>query len=255
MPRYSKKSSVFNKEILLENIVGIICAMSIIVALIVSSLWLTRSPQDMILHTNKPLNEPKKEQTLQASSVSNDEIEKIYEQRRAELAAKKAAEEAAIEAERKRIEAEKEKIRQEKQRIVEEKRKAEAEKKRKAEAEKKRKAEAEKKRKAEAEKKRKAEAEKKRKAEAERQRIQNELAAEIALRKKDAAIEKYSVAIADKIRNRWEMPRGLPENLSVKLSIIISASGAVKRASPLPLPKNPDWALTFTKGPITLNLP
>ncbi len=217
-------SKRFNVELLLENIVGIVSAGLVLLGMVASAFWVLNNPKEV---EKKPvIEQPKKVQTVKAESISADTVEKLYQKKRDEIAAKKAADLA----EKKRLQAEKERVEKEKQRLVKEekqkkikalaekkkleeekkrltkekkrlaekerktkeakeKAKAEAEKKHKAEEDRKKaKAEAEKKRKAEEDRKKvKAEAEKKRKAEEERSRIAKELADDIASREAEEA--------------------------------------------------------------------
>ncbi len=173
------------------------------------------------------------------------------------------------EAERKRKAEEERKQKEE----AERKRKAEEERKQKEEAERKRKAEEERKQKEEAERKRKAEEERKRKEEAERllaeQKLKEQLAAEHEARlaaqtEKDAANALSAAAgrIRSSIEENWRRPgdvRGLKvviklrvgRNGEVQNARIVESSGdtrfdesaelAVKKASPLPIPKEPEY--------------
>ena len=190
----------------------------------------------------------------------------------------RAEQQRKAEAEKKRrVEAERRKVAAEKKHKAELKKKAEAEKKRKAEqkkaeAEKKRKAEAARKKaeavrkKAEAEKKRKAE-EARKKAEAEREMRERLAAEQERLRaQRDSAmqrmIDEYGLYIKEKVQRNWIRPSGSNASLSCVVNVrlipggevvdvkIIRSSGnaafdrsveaAVFRASPLPVPSDPE---------------
>ena len=170
------------------------------------------------------------------------------------------------------------KLKEEQARKAEAKRKAEVEKKRKEEQMRKARAEAEKKRKAEAEKKRKAEAEKKRKAElaarrkaeeaAKRKAAEDALQASLAEEQQQLAaarvskeVNRYMAYIREKVQRSWirspDSRPGLTCLVEVRLipsgevidAKIIQSSGdtafdrsveaAVFKASPLPVPKDP----------------
>jgi len=187
--------------------------------------------------------------------------------RKAEVARKKVAAEKKRQAElKKKAEAEK------KRKAEAVRKKAEAEKQRKAEAarkkaaaEKQRKAE-EARKKAEAEKKRKAE-EARRKAEAEREMRERLAAEQERLRaQRDSAmqrmIDEYGLYIKEKVQRSWIRPSGGSERLSCVVNVrlipggevvdvkIIRGSGnaafdrsveaAVFKASPLPVPPDPE---------------
>ena len=197
-------------------------------------------------------------------------------QRRAEAERKKAEAEKQRKAElKKKAEAEKKRkaeVARKKAEAEAKRKKAEAEKKRKAEAARK-KAEAEKQRKAE-EARKKAEAEKKRKAEEARKKAEAEremrerLAAEQErLRaQRDSAmqrmIDEYGLYIKEKVQRSWIRPAGGGASLSCVVNVrlipggevvdvkIVRSSGnaafdrsveaAVFRASPLPVPPDPE---------------
>jgi len=197
---------------------------------------------------------------------------KQAEQRKIEDARKQveAEKQKKVEAERKRKAAAEQKKkadaeRKRKAQLAEKKKKEQAAK-RKAAAEKQKKAAAaaEKKQQAEADRKRKAAAEKKKQAEAARRReaeqaLQQQLAAEQAERDQGIVAE-YTAYIQEKIQQKWNKPVGSPEGLSCTLQVslipggdvarvqIIRSSGdplfdrsvenAVRKASPMPLPKD-----------------
>ena len=196
--------------------------------------------------------------------------------RKQELEAQKVRD---AEAKRKRIEAEKARAVEEKQK-AEARKKAEAKKqveaKKKAEAEKQRKAEEKKKAEAkkQAEAKKKAEAEKQRKAKEEAQRkaaekeMQDRLAAEqesLATQRRSAMqrmIDEYVLYIQEKVQRSWIRPPSSGGELSCTVEVrlipsgevidaqIVRSSGnaafdrsieaAVFKASPLPVPPDPD---------------
>jgi len=191
--------------------------------------------------------------------------------KRAEQKKKREAEQKKAEKKRK-VEQKKKAETEKKRKAAEKRKKAEAEKKRKAEAQRK-KAELEKKHKAEAERK-KAEAEKQRKAEETRQKaaaerdMRERLAAEQEhLRaQRDSAmqrmIDKYGLYIKEKVQRSWIRPSGSSASLSCIVSVrlipggevvdvkIVRSSGnaafdrsveaAVFKASPLPVPTDPE---------------
>lgn len=214
----------------------------------------------------------KREAEVERKRVA-DEKARVAEQRRKAEAKKKAEAEKKRQTElaaKKKAEAEKKrKAEAKKQAELEAKKKAEAEKKRKAEA--KKKAEAEKKRKEEA--KRKAEAEKKRKAEEARRKaaeaeMQARLAAEqerLATQRRSAMqrmIDEYVLYIQEKVQRSWIRPPSSGSDLSCTVEVrlipsgevidakIVRSSGnapfdrsveaAVFKASPLPVPPDPD---------------
>jgi len=166
----------------------------------------------------------------------------------------------------------------------EKRRKAEEEKRRKLEEEKRKKAEAEKRRKAEEARRRKAEEEKRKKAEAERKRreaerrrreeaLKSQLAEEEAFlegesrRKNQALIARYMGKIQAKVENRWLEPPTAKPGMSSTVRIRLAPSGevlvvvtvrssgdsvfdrsveaAVRKASPLPLPPDPNMLPGF----------
>ena len=206
------------------------------------------------------------------------ELEDLKRAREAEERKQKALAEKQRKAEEKRkAEEHKKKLAAEKKRKAEEeKKKLAAEKKRKAEeqekklaAEKKRKAEEDKKKLA-AEKKRKAEAEKKRKEEeAQRQRaeqLRKQLEKEQRVKTQNDAGDALSALvdrIAAAVENNWRRPRTSQSGLTVTISVKVARDGqvlsarvthssgdpffdqsaelAVRKASPLPFPDNPEY--------------
>jgi colicin import membrane protein len=232
---------------------------------------------DAEVERKKKLAEAKR---LEKKRAEQDRLKREQEKKqRAEQQRKAEAEKKRrVEADRRKAEVEKKrkaelkkKAEAEKKRKAEQK-KAEAEKKRKVEAARK-KAEAEKKRKAE-EARKKAEAEKKRKAEEARKKAEAEremrerLAAEQErLRaQRDSAmqrmIDEYGLYIKEKVQRNWIRPSGSDASLSCVVKVrlipggevvdvkIIRSSGnaafdrsveaAVFRASPLPVPSDPE---------------
>ncbi len=223
----------FNVELLLENIVGILAAALVLAGMFASAFWVLNKSNSAPAATTIT---PKKIQTVKANSVNAADIEKLYQKKRDEIAAKKAAELA----EKKRIEKEKQRLIKlekrkkaealaEKKRLAEEKRRIEKEKQRLVELEKRKKAEAlaeknrlqkekerlekiakQKKAEAAAEKKRLAEEkqrlekEKKQQAEAAKQKAEAKRKAEEAARKAKADAEKARIAkeLADDIAAR-----------------------------------------------------
>jgi len=215
----------------------------------------------------------KKRQAEQARLEREKKKKQLAEQKRRAEKQHRAEQKKKAEAEKQRqaVLAHK-KAEAEKRRKAEQKKKAEAEKKRKAEVTRK-KAEAEKKRKAEAARK-KAEAEKKRKAEEARKKA----AAEREMRERLAAeqerlraqresamqriVDQYGLYIKEKVQRSWIRPSGSNASLSCTVNVrlipggevvdvkIVRGSGneafdrsveaAVFRASPLPVPKDPE---------------
>lgn len=232
-----------NKEIFIENAVGIASA-ALVVGIIATSLFWA-GKQKSLSSASSARTQPVAQEVieaprLQATSVSDAEIEKLYEQKRAEIAAEKAAKAAAARAEQQRIADEEARIAAEKARLAEEKRQAEqrareeqqrqeqarqriaeekaaavaAAEKAKAEAlaaEKRAIAEqarlaAEKKRQAEAARK-KAEAEKKRQAEAARKKAEAEKKRQAEAARKKAEAEKKRQAEAARKKAEAEKKR------------------------------------------------
>ncbi len=230
----------------------------------------------------KKRDEERQRQELERKRQQEAE-RKRQERLKAEEAKRRQEEQARREeAERqKRIALEKEKRRkaeEEKRRKLEEeeRKRAEEEKRRKAEAEKRRKAEEAKRRKAEEEKRKKAEAERKRR-EAERRRreeaLKSQLAEEEAFlegesrRKNQALIARYMAKIQAKVENGWLEPPTAKPGMSSTVRIRLAPSGevlvvatvrssgdsvfdrsveaAVRKASPLPLPPDPNMLPGF----------
>ncbi|VAW81232.1 TolA protein [hydrothermal vent metagenome] len=212
------------------------------------------------------------EKRQRAEQQRKAEVEK---KRRVEAEKKRQAEQKKADIEKKRKAELKKKVEAEKARKAEVARKqakAEAEKKRKAE-EARKKAQAEKERKAEearkkaaAEKKRKAE-EARKKAEAEREMRERLAAEQERLRaQRDSAmqrmIDEYGLYIKEKVQRSWIRPSGSSASLSCVVNVrlipggevvdvkIVRSSGnaafdrsveaAVFKASPLPVPKDPE---------------
>lgn len=197
--------------------------------------------------------------------------QQLEEQKRREEQDKLKRLEEQKEAERRKVEEQKRqaelKVKQER----EAKRKAEAEKKRQAELALKKKAEAEKKRK-EDEARKKAEAEQKRKAEEARRKAEQELQARLAAEQaREAAqrqsamqrmVDEYVLYIQEKVQRSWIRPPSSGSELSCTVEVrlipsgevidaqIVRSSGnsafdrsveaAVFKASPLPVPPDPD---------------
>ena len=206
--------------------------------------------------TRKQEEEKKKLEELEKKREQEEQNQKELENKRKEEEKQKALnkEKKKAEAEKKRTEAEKKKEAE-----AESKRK-EAEKKKKLEAEKKRK-EAEKKKKLAAEKKRK-EAEKRRRAEQLRKQLEQEQRVQTRL---DAgnAMNALIDRIAAAVERNWHRPQtsqtGLIVTVRVKVARdgrvistrVVKSSGdrffdqsaetAVKKASPLPFPANPEY--------------
>ena len=195
-----------------------------------------------------------KQRAEQERLQREQEKKRLVEEKRKAEAEKKRRAEAGF----KKAEAER-------KRKAELKKKAEAEEKRKAEAEKKRKAE-EARQKAEAEKKRKAE-EARQKAEAEREMRERLAAEQERLRaQRDSAmqrmIDEYGLYIKEKVQRSWIRPSAGSSSLSCVVNVrlipggevvdvtIVQSSGnaafdrsveaAVFKASPLPVPQDPE---------------
>ncbi|WP_455235161.1 cell envelope integrity protein TolA [Thiogranum longum] len=212
---------------------------------------------------------------LEEQAAEAQRKRKQEEQRLAELQRKKQEEakrQAETERKRKAELAAKKKAEAERKRQEEEKRKAEAEAERKRQEEEKRKAEAERKR--QEEEKRKAEAERKLKAEEEARRkaaeqeMQARLAAEqerLATQRRSAMqrmIDEYVVYIQEKVQRSWIRPPSSGSELSCTVEVRLIPSGevidativrgsgnpafdrsveaAVFKASPLPVPPDPE---------------
>jgi len=220
---------------------------------------------DAEVENKKKLEEARKLEKQRAEQAQlkreQEKKQQAERERKAEVEKKHKAEEAL-----------KRKAELKKKAETEKKRKVEAERK-KAEAEKQRKAEAEKKRKAEVARK-KAEAEKKRKAEEARQKA----AAESEMRKRIAAeqarlrakgdsamqrmIDEYGLYIKERVRRSWLLASGSNASLSCAVNVRLIAGGgvvdvkivrssgnaafdrsveaAVFKASPLPVPPDPE---------------
>ncbi len=204
------------------------------------------------------------EKRQRAEQQRKAEVEK---KRRVEAEKKRQAEQKKADIEKKRKAELKKKVEAEKARkaeVVRKKAKAEAERK-KAEVERKRKAE-EARKKAAAEKKRKAE-EARKKAEAEREMRERLAAEQERLRaQRDSAmqrmIDEYGLYIKEKVQRSWIRPSGSSASLSCVVNVrlipggevvdvkIVRSSGnaafdrsveaAVFKASPLPVPKDPE---------------
>ncbi len=217
---------------------------------------------------------------IEATAIDNEVLEQKKEKKRALEREKqrRIAEEKKrkAELERKR----KEEIKRKKEEQI---RKAEAEKKRKKEAELKRKKEAEKKaaekkkkeeerkKRLAQEKKRKAAEEKKRKAEAERKRkeaaMKKQMEAKARQARASQALSKYVPRIQQKVEDNWRLPpRGAEGcNPTVRVNLapdgkvlsakIVNSSGdsicdrsvelAFRKASPIPIPLDPDLYSEF----------
>lgn len=204
------------------------------------------------------------EKRQRAEQQRKAEVEK---KRRVEAEKKRQAEQKKADIEKKRKAELKKKVEAEKARkaeVARKKAKAEAERK-KAEVERKRKAE-EARKKAAAEKKRKAE-EARKKAEAEREMRERLAAEQERLRaQRDSAmqrmIDEYGLYIKEKVQRSWIRPSGSSASLSCVINVrlipggevvdvkIVRSSGnaafdrsveaAVFKASPLPVPKDPE---------------
>jgi len=225
----------------------------------------------------KRLEEERRRKAEEVKKAEAEKKRKEAEAKKAE-AEKMRAEEARKAGERKKLE-EAKKFEAEKKRKEAEAKKAEAEKKRKAEA---KKAETEKKRKAEA---KKAEEESKRKAEAikadaekkrkEQERVlQEQLAREEQERAQAQAasasareIDRYKALIAQKVERNWTRPpefhKGLVCTIRVRTvssgevvsAAVVRSSGnplfdrsaevAVRKATPLPVPEDPELFRDF----------
>jgi colicin import membrane protein len=221
---------------------------------------------------------------VEATAVDNQELEKRQEKileierekkrkieaekrRKAELERKKEAE-----AKRKKELALKKKKEEEqrKKKLAEEKKRKEAERKKKLAEEKKRKEE-ERRKKLEAEKKRKAEEARKRKAEAERKRREAEMKqrmeAEARARRAGQAMSQYIPRIMRKVSDNWSYPPRGPEGCNPTVRVNLAPDGRVLaakiskssgdpfcdssvekaflKASPIPIPPDPDLYSEF----------
>ena len=221
----------------------------------------------------KPLN------VVDAVAVDGQALEREKERKRQlELEKKRRIEQEKRRKEEQRRKAEAEKKRkaeaERKKREAAARKKREAEKKKKAEAERKkkeeaarRKREAEKKKKAEAERKRKkAAAEKKRREEAARKKreadLKKKMAAEARQRRAAAALNQYVPRIQARVESNWRLPPGgaagcnptvrvtLARDGTVQSARVVKSSGnsycdrsvetAFMRASPIPIPSDPE---------------
>ena len=222
------------------------------------------------LENQRKAEEQKQREAEAARKAEQAKQEAEKKRKAAEQKKKLEAEKKRKEAERKKkLEAEKKKQEAEKKKQEAEKKKQEAEKKRK-EAERKEKLEAEKKRK-EAERKKKLEDEKKRKAEEEqRQRneeqLRRQLEEEERVKTKGEAEDALSALIGvirSAVENVWRQPLGSASGMTATIQVkvardgrvisvrIVKSSGdqffdesvelAVRKASPLPFPKNPKY--------------
>jgi len=204
-----------------------------------------------------------KKRAEQASLKREQEKKQQAERKRKAVAEKKRK----VEAEKKRKAMDvRKKAEAEKKRKVEAEQKRKAEQKKKAEAEKKRKADAEKKRKAAVEQKRKAE-EARKKAEAEREMRERLAVEQENLRaQRDSAmqrmIDEYGLYIKEKVQRNWIRPSGNTAGLSCVVNVRLipggevvdvkivrgcgnaafdrSVEAAVFKASPLPVPSDPE---------------
>jgi len=214
-------------------------------------------------------------------AIEQERLRRIEEEKRRaeEVERQRIAEQKRIEEEKRRqAEAEKQAAEEKKRKEEAAKKKAAEEKKRK-EAEAKKKAAEEKKRKEEAARK-KAEAEKKRKAEeAERKAreaaLQAEMAAEARARRASAALSQYVPQIQRKVEDNWILPPGGAAGCTptVRLTLgpdgrvlnarIVKSSGdsycdrsveqAFLRASPIPIPPDPDLYAEFKEIDFVFN--
>lgn len=214
--------------------------------------------------------EKRRQEEQRVADLKRQEAEraKAEEKRKAEAAVRQKAEAEKKRQEQQRLKAEAEKKRQE-----EAQRKAEAEKKRKEEAQ--RKAEAEKKR--QEEERRKAEAERKRQEEAARKAAEAEMQARLAAEQEHLAtqrrsamqrmIDEYVLYIQEKVQRSWIRPPSSGGELSCTVEVrlipsgevidaqIVRSSGnaafdrsveaAVFKASPLPVPPDPEVMQQF----------
>jgi colicin import membrane protein len=220
----------------------------------------------------KPIPAPQQPEPPKPAEPDRAEQEKAQAEAEAkQRAAAEAKQQAEQQAKEKAVLAEKKKAEALAKKKAEEKKQAEAEAKQKAAAEAKKKAEAEAKKKADAEAKKKAEAEAKQKA-AEAQRkaeaeLQAQLAAEQQQARAESALAQYIPYIQDKVNRNWIRPPGSPEGLVCVVHVtlipggqvvganVIQSSGdplfdrsvesAVLKASPLPLPPDPELFNNF----------
>ncbi|MBW1895087.1 MAG: cell envelope integrity protein TolA [Deltaproteobacteria bacterium] len=221
---------------------------------------------------------------IEASTVESKDLEKIKEKKKEKEKAIEREKQRKIAVEKKRVaEAKRKKEEKIKKAEAEKKRKKEVEKKaalkkkkeseekahKKAEAKKKK--AAEKKKKLAEEKKRKVAAEKKRKAEASRKRKEADMKKQMEVKARAAragqAMSKYVPRIQQKVETNWNYPPRGPEgcNPTVRVNLapdgkvlsarIVKSSGdsfcdrsveqAFMRASPIPIPLDPDLYSEF----------
>lgn len=227
-----------------------------------------REPVEAELVANDELKKIQQRKQEEQRRIEEEKKRKVEEQRKAEAEKQRKADEAKqkAEAEKKRKAelAAKKKAEAEKERKAEEARKkAEAEKKRKADEAAKKKAEAEK---AKLAAKKAAAAEEKQRREAEAA-LQAQLAEEAARRQAENALEEFIPYIQDKIQRNWLRPPGSPAGLSCIVKVRLLPGGdvgsvsvarssgdsifddsverAVRKASPLPLPDDPEMFRYF----------
>jgi len=210
-----------------------------------------REKQRKIVAEKKRIAEKERKRKEEIKRKKEEQVKKkkVEEKRKKELAIKKAEEKKKADAKKKK--ADKEKARK----------KAEA--KKKKEAERKKKLAEEKKRKAAAEKKRKAEAERKRKEDAMRKQMEAKARAARA----GQAMSKYVPRIQRKVESNWNYPDSkkidckpdvsvrLAPNGKVLSAKIVKSSGdpycdssvskAFMKASPIPIPLDPDLYSEF----------
>lgn len=205
----------------------------------------------------RELKEKKRKEELRRQQETKRQAE---EQKRKKAAAEKKKEEARKAALRKEKELKEKKLKEKQRKETEAKRKKE-EARRKEEARKKAQQEeqrkAEEKKRQEAERKRKAEEEKQRQAELKRQQERERAERE---RLSKGIINRHVALISQKIERSWRQPPGSPDNLECKVEIKLLSSGnvvsvknvgssgdlsfdrscetAVRKAAPLPVPKD-----------------
>jgi len=226
----------------------------------------------------------KSENVVDAVAVDSQVLEKEKERKRQleldkqrkikEDKRKKAEEKRIKEEKRKKAEADKKRQAEEKKKAAA-KKKRDAEKKKKAEAEKKRKAEEKKKadakKKREAEKKKKAAAEKKRKEAAAKKKredaLKKKMEGEARQRRAATALSQYVPRIQQKVEVNWRLPPSgaagcnptvrvtLARDGTVQSAKVVKSSGngycdrsvetAFMRASPIPIPQDPELYSEF----------
>ncbi len=199
--------------------------------------------------------EREKQRKITAEKKRKAEIER---KKKAEAKRKKEEKIKKAEAEKKRKKDAEKKAALKKKKAAEEKARKEAEAKKKKEAERKKKLAEEKKRKAVADKKRKAEKERKRKEDA----MKKQMEAEAREARAGQAMSKYVPRIQQKVEANWRLPpRGAagcnptvrvnlaPDGKVLSARIVISSGDsfcdrsveqAFLRASPIPIPPDPD---------------